>query len=397
MEMLKNDTYKEEEDYHEALRLATEINRQMADKQCISDDLKERLEQNEQIEILISRLTSKERQQYVFEKFNERDKESDIRNMMLRAEQCRHRLTIKRRTAMLLTAVAVAASVAVLFVFVVNATYKADGEQYAVVEEIRQYSEPTLVLEDGKAISLTDSDISIANGSYEVVITDNCKLKYVAAKGDNVIKYNTLIVPSSFTHSVVLSDGTEVTLNAGSKLIYPTSFFGVQREVELHGEAYFKVAKSDKPFVVKTQNGNVKAYGTEFNVFCGMNDVMEAVLVKGVVGVCFGNQAEVVINPCECISYNKTTNLISNKRVNPDSHLGWMDNKFTFKGQPFERVLYEISTWYGITINGLENPDHIIITMVQDKSCNLSYILDFISDIANVEFINEGKGVYHVK
>ena len=63
-----------------------------------------------------------------------------------------------------------------------------------------------------------------------------------------------------------LSDGTEVILNAGSILRYPVNFAGDKREVELVGEAFFKVAKSDKPFFVRMGENNIRVYGTRFNV-----------------------------------------------------------------------------------------------------------------------------------
>lgn len=391
---MKKDQYRDENDYREALRLAEEISSQISDKKGISDDLKQQLEQNTQIKTLISRLTSKERQQSVVDEFNRKDKQSNILNLMQLAQQRRQSVVLRRRVTMLLSTVA--ASIVVLLVVVIDRD-KPDNQQYVAVEESRQYSKPTLVLEDGEAISLGDNDLDIVNDSYRIVMTDNGKLKYVAAPNDSVVRHNKLIVPSCFTHTVVLSDGSEVTLNAGSRMIYPTSFGGAEREVELQGEAYFKVAESDKPFVVKTANGNVKAYGTEFNVFCGMNDVMETLLVEGSIGVRFPQNNEIRVAPFECVSYDKNTNTVKTEIVNPDDRLGWIVNKFTFKGQSLRRVLYDISTWYGITINEVGDSDHIIITMVQDKSCKLSYMLDFISDIANVEFVDRGKGVYDVK
>src|ERR1700722_6597134 len=50
---------------------------------------------------------------------------------------------------------------------------------------------------------------------------------------------------------LVLSDGTTVWLNAGSRLIYPDLFTGDRRDVTLEGEAFFDVAKHvSMPFFV---------------------------------------------------------------------------------------------------------------------------------------------------
>lgn len=73
---------------------------------------------------------------------------------------------------------------------------------------------------------------------------------YDTARTAREIAYNTLIIPAGFTYNVTLADGTEVTLNAGSRLKYPEEFVGDLREVELSGEAYFNVTKSGQPFEV---------------------------------------------------------------------------------------------------------------------------------------------------
>ena len=52
---------------------------------------------------------------------------------------------------------------------------------------------------------------------------------------------------------MILCDGTEVWLNANTRLIYPTAFVEKERTVYLEGEAYFKVTPNkQQPFIVKT-------------------------------------------------------------------------------------------------------------------------------------------------
>ncbi|MAO18468.1 MAG: hypothetical protein CMH44_16650, partial [Muricauda sp.] len=55
-------------------------------------------------------------------------------------------------------------------------------------------------------------------------------------------------------NTITLSDGTTITLNAGSQLHYPKTFEGnTIRSVSLVGEAFFEVAKNPgKPFIIKT-------------------------------------------------------------------------------------------------------------------------------------------------
>jgi len=77
----------------------------------------------------------------------------------------------------------------------------------------------------------------------------------------------TVTSPKGATTKIELSDGTEVWLNAGSKLQYAQSYNLRGREVKLEGEAFFKVhTNAQKPFTVKASDLRILALGTSFNV-----------------------------------------------------------------------------------------------------------------------------------
>ncbi|MDE3142657.1 MAG: FecR family protein [Bacteroidota bacterium] len=64
-----------------------------------------------------------------------------------------------------------------------------------------------------------------------------------------------------------LEDGTVVTLQPGSRLIYPPHFLKNKREVYLTGEAFFEVSKNaQRPFYVYYNNLVTHVLGTSFNV-----------------------------------------------------------------------------------------------------------------------------------
>ncbi len=67
--------------------------------------------------------------------------------------------------------------------------------------------------------------------------------------------------------TVVLSDGSTVTLEPGSQLYYPPRFEGRARRVYLKGEGFFEVAKNPgQPFLVYTGASVVRVVGTSFRV-----------------------------------------------------------------------------------------------------------------------------------
>ncbi|HVI43679.1 MAG TPA: FecR domain-containing protein [Chitinophaga sp.] len=77
----------------------------------------------------------------------------------------------------------------------------------------------------------------------------------------------TVTSPKGATTKIELPDGTEVWLNADSKLQYAQSYNEQRREVKLEGEAFFRVQTNPrKPFTVNASDLNILALGTSFNV-----------------------------------------------------------------------------------------------------------------------------------
>lgn len=100
-------------------------------------------------------------------------------------------------------------------------------------------------------------------------------------------KQSEIITPKGSKSTVFLPDGTKVILNADSKLVYDKSFDSKGRIVRLVGEGYFDVVTNkNKPFVVRTDYADIKAYGTVFNVKAYPDDdFFTATLVEGEVEV----------------------------------------------------------------------------------------------------------------
>ena len=84
-----------------------------------------------------------------------------------------------------------------------------------------------------------------------------------------ILRFNKLIVPFGKRSKIILSDGSVVHLNAGTKFVFPEKFASNKRTVFLSGEAFFEVAENkERPFVVKTIEEKIliEVLGTKFNV-----------------------------------------------------------------------------------------------------------------------------------
>lgn len=150
-----------------------------------------------------------------------------------------------------------------------------------------------------------------------------------------------------------LPDSSRVWLNAGSKLYYPSSFHGKDREVKLTGEGYFEV-KSDRehPFYVTVGNDiKVMAYGTHFNVnaYEDYTDI-EAVLEEGKVDVFVSDQSVHSLQPGERALYNKKNGDVQVERINIYEKTAWKDGKIVFRNASLDEVFRRLEKRYNIDI-----------------------------------------------
>ena len=80
-----------------------------------------------------------------------------------------------------------------------------------------------------------------------------------------------------------LPDGSEVYLSKGSQLSYSKDFNQELRQVNIIGDAFFKVTSNpDKPFIVRTGDAKIRVTGTSFHVSAPVRkDDVEVVVRSG--------------------------------------------------------------------------------------------------------------------
>lgn len=168
----------------------------------------------------------------------------------------------------------------------------------------------------------------------------------------NEVAYQEIISPPGTKSNITLSDGTSVWLNSGSRLKFPSQFNSGKRNVYLIGEGFFKV-KSDKkhPFIVHTNQLDVKATGTEFNVDAYTNDSLTTVSLKeGVVNILTGRKLIHQMKPDDQLTYHNTTKGFNVTSVNTANLCAWKDGVLVFRDEPLENVFKRISRTYNVDI-----------------------------------------------
>ena len=157
-------------------------------------------------------------------------------------------------------------------------------------------------------------------------------------QGSDLLQSHT---PVAQTRQMVLPDGTVVMLNSCSALIYPDHFNGHTRSVYLMGEASFKVAHDkEHPFIVKTNDMQVTALGTEFNVSAYPDDHnVESTLIEGIVKVdCNDMHSSVILKPGQMMAYNRDTHKYEVMTPNIADITAWQRGEVALKEKTLAQI-----------------------------------------------------------
>lgn len=170
-----------------------------------------------------------------------------------------------------------------------------------------------------------------------------------------VVNYVTLNTCSGMVATTRLPDGTKVTLNSNTSLVYPVVFDGGERKVELKGEAFFEVVKdAAHPFIVGTpQQASVKVYGTRFNVDAyPEEETATATLVSGSISMLCptANHAcnEYKISPNQKIQYSRRTREVEVLNTSTLTETSWKNGQMIFDRTPLVDVLRCLTKRFGV-------------------------------------------------
>jgi len=207
-----------------------------------------------------------------------------------------------------------------------------------------------LTLADGRQINLSETQSGIVVDNERIVYSEGTE-KLVGLEVDEAIPLE-LSVPRGGTYQITLADGTQVWLNAASKLTYPSRFDSKERIVSLEGEAYFAVTKGklrEWPFKVMVEGQTVEVFGTEFNVSAYPEDPARTTLVEGSVAVTnLHSKAVNRISPGQQAVVSGARSEV--KAVDVQKYTAWKDGLFYFKHTPFNELIQEIARWYDVEV-----------------------------------------------
>jgi transmembrane sensor len=198
---------------------------------------------------------------------------------------------------------------------------------------------------------------------------------------------------------ISMEDGTKIWLNVASSIRYPETFEGKRtREVFLDGEAFFEVARdTNKPFIVSTQEIQIKVLGTSFNVKSyGKEDRIQTTLVEGKVLIeSMDEQPKVVtLAPNQMATYHKESRkIVLNNKTDMDALAGWKDGRLIFDNKPLEEIVVALERWYDVEIEVQDQRSLKCHFSAKIENLSLTEVLELFKASDGIEYTIEGSEV----
>ena len=255
---------------------------------------------------------------------------------------------------------------------------------------------------------------------YHLLNLQQATLPFIAA-GESC----RIIVPLGSISQVELPDGSFVTLNAGSKMRYHTTFGKDSREVWLEGEGYFKVVKNaDVPFVVRAKEVAIKALGTEFNVKAYPDEKMvQTTLVNGLVSIqqekASSNSKELMLKPKQTVTiYDTGTSMMEDvsepikkdvtmqyadthdpaiilkNEVQTELYTSWKDSRWVIESESLEKLAMKMQRRFDVQIVIADNElkQYPFTGILTDET--LEQVLDIMKSVTPINYTINKKMVW---
>ncbi|WEK20852.1 MAG: DUF4974 domain-containing protein [Candidatus Pedobacter colombiensis] len=219
---------------------------------------------------------------------------------------------------------------------------------------------------------------------------------------------NVMVTPKGGQYSIVLPDGTNVWINAGSTLRFPSSFWEMpERRVYLSGEAYFEVRQIKSvlnmqrrarkiPFIVQTDKQEITVLGTHFNINCYNDEPnIKTTLLEGLVKVS-SKGGDAILKPGMQAINNGSTLQIA--EVDTDLAIAWKNGEFAFINESLENIMKQVSRWYNVHV--VYNDEQIKkkkFGAFVSKFKNVSELLHMIELNGEVKFKVQGNKITVMK
>ena len=298
-----------------------------------------------------------------------------------------------RRAALWGGWVGMAACLAALVWMAVTRPDAPEREPVMMFTAVHETQGVTLSGEDGAVWELDDRQAGQALGRQGIT----ADARVADYRQTEQTSMQTLSVPRGKDYHLVLADGTEVWVNAESRLHYPSRFTGDVRTVRLEGEAYFKVAHDERhPFVVETERLTTRVLGTEFNLQSYTGEDVSVTLVTGRVAVrTDGTGEQVSLLPGQELTLEADGASPTVQNVDTYARTQWKEGYFYFDRASLDEILHVLGRWYNVDIELDCDPSLLDYHLhyVANRHGTLAEALEKLNGLERVTVVQEGNRI----
>ncbi|MDR0864280.1 MAG: FecR family protein [Candidatus Symbiothrix sp.] len=212
-----------------------------------------------------------------------------------------------------------------------------------------------LQIENNEIQLIMDSDTISINNRETIFLTEEGNLiigsdnREIASKTEE--KNIQMMIPYGRKVSVRFCDGTNMWVNAGSKVLYPKLFSKNSREIYAEGEIYLDVTRNEaQPFIVHTSDFDVRVLGTRFNVYAYPEEEEKSVvLVNGSVEVATSETKQKnKLSPNQ--GFFLTGDNAGIREVDTSFYTCWLDDVIKLDGESLDVIFDKLCRKYNVAI-----------------------------------------------
>lgn len=194
-------------------------------------------------------------------------------------------------------------------------------------------------------------------------------------------------VPHGRQFRLMLADGSEVWLNAGSTLEYPASFAdAAERRVRIEGEAFFEIKRDTCcPFCVELDGGEcIRVLGTSFNVnaYAGSGRHV-ATLVTGRISYRAGEK-ELLLAPNQQLTADAAAGTARIGTVDASVFSAWKEGWLWFENETLPVLAERLSRTYGIEVEVADRIREYTFSGRIRQDRGIDYILNLFTETSGI-------------
>lgn len=250
----------------------------------------------------------------------------------------------------------------------------------------QQKSKYIQLISNNEALMLVGTQAEVEYDESGKLKVNKETIKSSDAKNETAA-FNQLRVPYGKRAFLALSDGTELWVNVGTVVSYPTVFASDIREIYVDGEVYANVTHDpNRPFIIRTSKLDVRVLGTSFNVSAYKSDNQtNVVLVNGLVNIQPKKGKEAIVKPNQMYVYTDQSTTL--KKVDVENYISWRDGNYNFRNESIENILLHLSRYYNVTMKFPDSASGISFSGKLEIKDDITQILNGLTQITDMSYM----------